>query len=247
MSDNYLNTDTPSPGWAVARLADVIEDVQGGFASGKKDVADGLYHLRMNNVGEDGNLVLDLLRTVPAEIARDHHFLRRDDVIVCTTNSGKLVGKCALFRLDGRFAFSNHLTRLRPVQSLIDADYLRWWLWVTWRTGRYEALCQHWVNQSTLPKEALLATEVLLPSVVEQKRIVAKVEEVLARVNAARERLVKVPTILKRLLPVCCCGRLFRPSDCRLACKVDAARRFDARWPGDALRGSGRVALVPDA
>ncbi len=46
----------------------------------------------------------------------------------------------------------------------------------------------------------------------EQKRIVAKVEELLARVNAARERLAKVQEILKRfrqsVLATACSGRL---------------------------------------
>lgn len=46
----------------------------------------------------------------------------------------------------------------------------------------------------------------------EQKRIVEKVEELLARVNAARERLARVPAILKRfrqaVLAAACSGRL---------------------------------------
>ncbi len=45
-----------------------------------------------------------------------------------------------------------------------------------------------------------------------QKRIVAKVEEVLGRVTAARERLAKAPAILKRcrqaVLAAACSGRL---------------------------------------
>ncbi len=52
----------------------------------------------------------------------------------------------------------------------------------------------------------------LLPPLAEQKRVVAKVEELLARVNAAREHLAKVPAILKRfrqsVLAAACSGRL---------------------------------------
>jgi type I restriction enzyme, S subunit len=51
-----------------------------------------------------------------------------------------------------------------------------------------------------------------LPPLAEQKRIVAKVEELMVRVNAARERLVRVPAILKRfrqaVLAAACEGRL---------------------------------------
>jgi len=206
------STDILPPGWAKPRLSHLVESAQSGFASGKKAVANGLQHLRMNNIGEEGVLVLDLLRTVPPKLAKDQHKLKLNDVLVCTTNSGKLVGKCALFDQSGAFAFSNHITRLRPKDNIIDATYLRWALWFAWKSGTYEELCQHWVNQSTLPKDLLMAVEIRLPPQAEQRRIVAKVEELLARANAARQRLAKLPAFLKRfrqsVLAAACSGRL---------------------------------------
>ena len=56
------------------------------------------------------------------------------------------------------------------------------------------------------------SAEIPLPLLAEQKRIVAKVDELLSRVNAARERLDRVPAILKRfrqsVLAAACSGRL---------------------------------------
>ena len=115
-------------GWASTTVAGVIGDCQPGFASGEKNVDGGVAHLRMNNIGLVGELILDLVRKVPVNLAKSHHDLQSGDVLVCTTNSAKLVGKCALFELQGRYVFSNHLTRLRPNREVIDGNFLRWCL-----------------------------------------------------------------------------------------------------------------------
>src|SRR5207248_6631802 len=70
-------------------------------------------------------------------------------------------------------------------------------------------------SAGTMPKidqGIILRTPIRLPPVAEQHRIVAKVEALFAEVNAARNRLAKVPAILKRfrqsVLAAACSGRL---------------------------------------
>src|SRR5450631_2802831 len=63
-----------------------------------------------------------------------------------------------------------------------------------------------------LTLEIIRGSEISCPPLAEQKRIVAKAEGLLASVNAARERLARVPAILKRfrqgVLAAACEGRL---------------------------------------
>jgi len=234
--------DTFPQGWAAAPLRDFVDDVRSGFASGKKSVEGGVAHLRMNNIGPKGKLVLDLVRKVPNILAQPQHQLQNGDVLICTTNSGALVGKCALFDLSGRYVFSNHLTRLRPKPQLLDGNFLRWNLWLHWQRGTFDDKCKHWVNQSALPKDALLSTEIAVAPLPEQRRIVAKLDQLLSKVDACQKRLDNILTILKRfrqgVFAAASSGRLtaeWREKNseveptCELIRRINEARRASAQ------------------
>jgi type I restriction enzyme S subunit len=98
-----------------------------------------------------------------------------------------------------------------PIASGIDTAYLHRWM----VTKTFTELASHHDTRTVLPKinqEALAVLSVPVPPQAEQRRIVAAVEAVLAKVNAARDRLNRVPAILKRfrqaVLSAACSGRL---------------------------------------
>ena len=186
--------------WSLVKLVEMLEGYQAGFASGEKNIENGLKHLRVNNISVNGKLDLELLRKVPSCLAKEYHYLKKGDLLICTTNSAKLVGKSAIFNLEGDFAFSNHLTRLRLHSEIGNTQFLQFYLWSLWQKGQFEMLCKHWVNQSTIPKDKLLALEVPLPPLNEQHRIVAKLEQLLSRVQSCQERLDRIDDIKNRIV-----------------------------------------------
>ena len=165
------------------------------------------------NVSSEGAIDLTNVKYVAAsEADSDDRLIRAGEVLFNNTNSPELVGKTALYGLPEPRAFSNHMTRVRCWSTALDAAYCAMFLHHKWRDGYFVSVCNNHVSQASVGREVLGNTTILLPPISEQKRIVAKVEQVLVRVNAVRERLAKIPKILKHfrqsVLAAACSGKL---------------------------------------
>lgn len=208
-------SDELPEGWAETTLGlGLILNIQTGFACGKHSRdGKGVAHLRPMNVSEAGQVVLDDVKYVdPSEVDREERWLRRGDVVFNNTNSPELVGKTGLYEFPEPRAFSNHMTRLRCAETVLDPKFCALTLHHRWRQGYFFEKCNNHVSQASVGRELLLATELRLPPLPEQRRIVEKVEALLEQVNRAKERLDRVPLILKRfrqaVLAAACSGEL---------------------------------------
>lgn len=196
--ENYPFVDiTPPLNWSLVALEEISVDVSPGFASGKYNTnGAGVPHLRPMNVNRDGQIDLTVIKSVTESNNID---LRAGDVLFNNTNSAELVGKTAVVSArETGFAFSNHMTRIRPefgVNSVFAARQLHF----LWMTGYMKHRCTNHVNQASISSKTLAKTiPFLLPSTAEQTRIVEKLEELLsdldagvAELKAARKKLAR--------------------------------------------------------
>jgi type I restriction enzyme S subunit len=155
-------------------LSKIIHSAQSGFASGERAI-DGVIQIRINNVTTDGNLDwTNFIRVPTTEGQVKKYQLQPGDVLFNHTNSPELVGKTTTFQGHNEpVVFSNHFIRLRVNESKLDAQYLARWLTKQWQLRVFESLCTRWVNQAAVRKEDLLALEIPLPPLDDQKRIAA--------------------------------------------------------------------------
>jgi type I restriction enzyme S subunit len=180
------NRSLPS-GWRRVRLGDVIAEAKPGFASGVRDPK-GVVQLRMNNVDTRGKMVWTEFIRVPVEysVAIEYQLVP-GDLLFNNTNSVELVGKSAPFLgFQEPVVYSNHFTRLRVNPQQLDPQYLAAWLLQQWQLKVFESICNRWIGQSAVKNDKLLALEIPLPPLDEQKRIAAILNEQMAAVERAR-------------------------------------------------------------
>jgi type I restriction enzyme S subunit len=207
------NNDGLPEGWATAKVADFATKVGSGATprGGSESYKDsGIPLIRSQNVHFDGfrdeglvyldNSQANALREVTVE---------EGDILLNIT--GASIGRVtqAPKRMKGA-RVNQHVCIIRPL-NLIDSGYLARYLCspVVQKMVMTE---EYGVTRQALTKGQILDFEIPIPPAAEQTRIVAKIEALLARVNAARQRLAKVPAILKRfrqsVLAAACSGRL---------------------------------------
>jgi len=140
--------------------------------------------------------------------------LKLNDVLVtASAHSGDQIGKkCGFVKYlpeaDGNIYFVGELLGITSDMRVMSASWPRYWF----MSAHGQEAIQNAVAGVHLTAGRAQGLPIPLPPLVEQGRIVAKLEEVLARVNNARERLARVPAILKRfrqsVLDAACSGRL---------------------------------------
>ena len=138
----------------------------------------------MNNVTREGRVDFTKIRRVPAATRKlDDYLLVEGDVLFNATNSPELVGKTAyVHSLPEPAVFSNHFLRLRSDRTRADGRYLSLWLQKLFHERAFEGMCRQWVGQATVNRDQLLAQQIPLPSLPEQRRIA----EVLGRAETLR-------------------------------------------------------------
>ncbi len=182
------------PGWALTSVERIARSVSAGFPSGEHNQrGEGIPHLRPMNIDQAGRLDRKVLRFVAGDIPRE---LRKGDVLFNNTNSPKLIGKTTSVSIDGRLAYSNHMTRI-SLESGFAPSFIARQLHFLWLSGYFLHRCANHVNQASLAAEPLSSTvPIVVAPFSEQCRIAETLDELFSDLDAgvaalerARERL----------------------------------------------------------
>lgn len=157
--------------WELVELGSCILSSRYGLSS-KGQESGKVPILRMTNQvdGFISDKNLQFVDISDQEVARFK--LAKDDVIFNRTNSFELVGRTAIFKLEGIFIFASYLIRIKVDKQKLLPDYLNVYLNSDSTQLRLKSIATRGVSQSNISATRLAGFKIQLPPIEEQNAIV---------------------------------------------------------------------------
>lgn len=146
-------------GWPVVQIGDVTSSATYGTAQ-KASREGAVPVLRMGNLTAAGAIDTTDLKFL--DHAEEKYLLRPGDVLFNRTNSPDLVGKTAVFRLPGEWAYAGYLVRVRLNEEAAP-DYLGTFMNLPTTKQRLRSICKSIVGQANINAKELQRIPIPLP------------------------------------------------------------------------------------
>ena len=184
--------------WDIRALGDHLTEAQYGISI--KGAETGRYPvLRMTNQkqGQISGANLQYVDLSPVQLEKFR--VDRQDILFNRTNSLELVGRTAIFDLEGDFVFASYLIRLRTDAARIRPFFLNHYFNWDETQVRLKSIATRAVSQSNISATRLKCFPVPVPSPEEQDKIVTRIDCV-DRKRSVHHRKHAVLTALFRTL-----------------------------------------------
>lgn len=189
-----LNFNSQYP---ITSIDKIISTYQYG-TSEKANESNGVPVLRMNNIVSGRLDVTDLKYIVLDKKTFESLKLVKGDILFNRTNSKELVGKTAVFDLDGDFVFASYLIRLKINNKLAMPEYVNYLFNSPIIRNQIDAISRQIIGQANINTEELGSFKLPLPSLSIQKRYVEKVAIMLKEINHIRSKADGLLTSIKQ-------------------------------------------------
>ncbi|MFZ4772682.1 MAG: restriction endonuclease subunit S [Chlamydiia bacterium] len=193
-----MTTKKLPKGWSTCLLEDLITRMSNGANVQQYDEKFGYPITRIETIWNES---IDLTR-IKFIKENDVDFVEKyrlepGDILFSHINSDSHLGKTAVFKNQtNTLIHGMNLLLIRPSKKVL-SEFLNYQFKFLRNSGAFVDIAQRAVNQSSINQKKLKSLIFLLPPLNEQKRIVAKVEELFSELDMGLENLKKAQELLK--------------------------------------------------
>ena len=169
-------------GWSWVRVGEIALSFMYGTSSKATRSDKGVPVLTMGNI-QDGSIVRTTEKTIPETSSElPALFLKKHDLLYNRTNSTELVGKTGIYLGDDNcLAFASYLIRIRLSLEHTEPRYINFVMNAPYfRETQIVPHIKKQTGQANVSGSILCNMLIPLPSLAEQRRIVARVDELIA-------------------------------------------------------------------
>lgn len=236
-------------GWKWVRLGEVCQINPRRPRLVRNDDAPTSF-VPMNAVDENTGTIIEIQVRPFAEVKSGYRYFQEGDVLFAKITPCMENGKAAIARglIDGIGFGSTEFHVLRPKQEVMAE-----WIWLFVRQERFredaKANFRGGVGQQRVPQEFLVRYPVPLPPLKEQRRIVARIEELMERVREAKRLREEAKKNADRLMQAALAEVFPRPgaplpSGWRWVKLGEVAEVFSGVWGEDPQQSQGKGEVV---
>lgn len=187
-NDNVKDGELPE-GWKWVTLGDLVSDVEYGSAAKSKE-SGKIPVIRMGNI-QNGRIDYEDLVFTDDDAEISKYLLKTNDVLFNRTNSAELVGKTAIFKNERPAIFAGYLIRVNRIESLLDGDYLNYFLNTKFAKDYGNTVRSFGVNQSNINGSKLKTYPIPIADIEEQKIVVKEIESRLDKSNILEQTITQ--------------------------------------------------------
>jgi type I restriction enzyme, S subunit len=185
--------------WDTCALGDLLERAQYGISV--RGAESGEYAiLRMTNQAK-GRIVANNLQYVHLPTSEFERFrVKKNDILFNRTNSFELVGRTAIFELDGDYVFASYLIRLQTKVEALRPAFLNHYLNLDATQARLKSIASRAVSQSNISASRLSGFQIPVPSIGEQNRIKSILDRVDEKIRIQEQKRSLLQDLFRTLL-----------------------------------------------